>query len=247
LRASNSLLLAVKKFDEALSKTGVDVTLKNSIFDAKAAALNEWGNTLVKIDDFDDAIKKFEEAMNLTTNAKMKSKYELNMKRLKARKLSDEAQDVWEQGWEEEEEGDVDQATESFKKAQKLFTKAFAIDNVNQENKHWIQMCNLKLEGNQIFNQAFKLQKQANLLQCDGKYQEALRKYQQAENHFLEGFEHSKDMKFKACVDFVKTSIEKLEKITNNLKENLKAKQQNHHDESDEEEIRMPGKTYASI
>lgn len=123
----------------------------------------------------------------------------------------DIAHQLWLEAWKAEDEGHAKEAREKFTKSNEFFTKASQLEGENSEIKKFIEISNLKIEGNNLFNEAVNLQKEANKFHEKYLFQEARNKFQEAIGKFQQGYEASgHDLKFKACGDFIETSIQNI-------------------------------------
>ncbi|MDD9337856.1 MAG: hypothetical protein PV337_05505 [Rickettsiaceae bacterium] len=129
------------------------------------------------------------------------------------------------EAWEAESDGYNDRSVEAeqkFAKSLQLYKVAVKLSPTNIAYKHALDITSLKIEGNSLFSEgvelaniAYELQEEANELAVDQEvyhevlshYQQALEFYKAAQVSFHEGWDLSKDARFKSCIEIVQDSI----------------------------------------
>ncbi|BFD46150.1 MAG: hypothetical protein DMENIID0002_07960 [Rickettsia endosymbiont of Sergentomyia squamirostris] len=139
------------------------------------------------------------------------------------------------EAWEAESDGYNDRSAEAeqkFAKSLQLYKVAVELSPTNIAYKHALDITSLKIEGNSLFSEgvelaniAYEIQEEANELAIDQEvyqevlshYQQALKFYKAAQISFHEGWDLSKDARFKSCIEIVQNSIgliqERIEEI----------------------------------
>ncbi|WP_375326318.1 hypothetical protein [Candidatus Tisiphia endosymbiont of Nemotelus uliginosus] len=130
------------------------------------------------------------------------------------------------EAWEAESDELNDRSVEAeqkFAASLKLYEEAVKLSPTNIVYKHALDITSLKIEGNNLFSEgivlasiAYGLQEEANALAVDqeayeeilGKYQQALGAYKAAQDSFHVGWNLSKDVRFKSCIEIVQDAIE---------------------------------------
>ena len=113
----------------------------------------------------------------------------------------------WEKAWTAEENFFILEATENFKKARESFSKAVQLNPKTFEYQKYFNLSCLKIEGNESFNEAVKLQNQANETSLKYLFQESRNKFEEACKKYQQGYSASGNSKFIECKAFIEQSI----------------------------------------
>ena len=189
---------------------------ENSGFDSRFKA---------SIDYFQQGFKKMEhDKRNLDQIQKMSNNKD-NIRNSRAESLYIAGQSLWFNAWGGEESGDSESAKRKFKQAVDMFTRATELDPDNADYNNFAAVSKLKLEANDLFNEALRVQIAANRLKSTVKLEESKKMYQAAKDKYQEAFEASgKDSRLKGNVNFVNGSINVLDNAINLM--NIKSSSQ---------------------
>lgn len=155
--------------------------------------------------------KQINEALsvNNSSNIRIEADYIL------ANSYFDQSKKLWNEAWIAEKHENIDEANAKFKVSHEFAGKALQIVS-NKRNKMWKIICSLKIEGNELFNEAIQLQVLANELKEKQNYCEALNEYRKAQDKYQQGFNVSQDERFEECAAFVKECIAIVENLLKN-------------------------------
>ncbi|KAJ3664193.1 hypothetical protein Zmor_008381 [Zophobas morio] len=220
---------AIQKFKQAYRLSNemstVDLAKTNLVKATnihKAQQKNEEANQLLKEKEYETALKKINEALELAEGHSLVSTIENN--KLRALKLYGKAS--YNEAWnlENNEEDDMSkEAEERFKKAENIFKLTNSEDD--------LRLVKLKMAGNRLFNRGVILEHDAtNLHQkakrthmvddyvsAQRKYEETLKQYEKAKQKFREGA--SNDEMFSSNVNYVGRQIDAVRRIVQEIEE----------------------------
>lgn len=135
-----------------------------------------------------------------------------------AKKFFESGKKMWLEAWKAEENGLAKASSDNFEKANQSFEKALQLDADNVEYKKFASISSIKIEGNKLFNEAVKIQQEANEFKMKHLFQEARLKFQEASAKFHEGFEESdNDPAFKDCETFIEISVNNINLVIRKL------------------------------
>lgn len=124
---------------------------------------------------------------------------------------------LWIEAWIAEESLFAQKAQENFNVANQMFHQASLLEPANKDYSKFAQITNLKVEGNQAFNDAVKLQTQANETREKYLFQEARNKFQKASEKFYHAYSSSGDSRFDECKKLTDRNIDKINKAIKKL------------------------------
>jgi hypothetical protein len=113
----------------------------------------------------------------------------------------------WVDGWIAEDNSLVMEAKQKFQQAYELSTEALRLDLENLEYQTFVNISSLKIEGNRAFNEAVKLQEQANATSMKYLFQEARNKFQEASGKYHQAYLLTKNKNFSDCCKFIDESV----------------------------------------
>jgi hypothetical protein len=114
---------------------------------------------------------------------------------------------LWVEAWTAEDNSLLREAKEKFHQAHELSSEALQLDRENVEYQTFVAISSLKIEGNEAFNEAVKLQDQANATCTKYLFQEARNKFQEASGKFDQAYQLTKNEKFADCCKFIEENV----------------------------------------
>lgn len=177
--------------------------IKHNWDHAQAEKLNDEGEKLMNQGKFEQAEDKFKEAKKESPTSESESLRKINGNLIKV--YNRRGASLWNEAWRDEEKGDSVVASRKFQAAQENFKKA--------GNSQMLTTVDLKIKGNELFNQALSVQKQAHQLQEQQKYEESVKLYRQSTAKFQQAFDSTGDTRFNDSKQIVEESIAKLNKL----------------------------------
>ena len=226
----DDLKAAVELFQKAYDKSNdsvIKTRLKNSLDSTKFAQQNN------------ESYQKMKEKEQVERENQRLEKERLDRENLLREEKEKEVEknylevfSSWTEAWRLEENEQSEKAYEKFKETKSKLMRFLANSPENHKLNQLNSIVNLKIDGNELFNQGADLQKEANRLmseanefvqkhqigQAMAKYKEALDKYNNAKNKFEQG--RKSDEKFAACLEFINDVIEDISITIQILNEN---------------------------
>ncbi|KAJ3642925.1 hypothetical protein Zmor_025672 [Zophobas morio] len=189
----------------------------------EAEEKNREGEVALEAKNYETAIKKFDEALNLATQDSVSSK----IKSSKSQAFNQFGEELLQKVWDLEADITEDKSQEiqdMLNQALKLFQDAEALSNSPKYRQN-LTLVSLKIEGTRIFNEANDLEKEAfgmfdngggDSVAARNNYQEALVKFQEALKKFEEAMQLDPD-KFEDCVSIARGHIEEVNKMIDDI------------------------------
>lgn len=120
---------------------------------------------------------------------------------------------MWNEAWEAEERNQSEKAESLFRKSYDEFCAAQNLFPNNRQFSKWANICELKMEGNEDFNEGVELHLEANRLCQKRLYLEACKSFTSAGANFAKGYALSDDDRFQDCLDLVRESINEIKEL----------------------------------
>jgi tetratricopeptide (TPR) repeat protein len=114
---------------------------------------------------------------------------------------------TWVDAWIAEDNSLPREAKEKFQQARDQFSEALHLDRENLEYQTFVTISSLKIDGNEAFNEAVKLQEKANATCMKYLFQEARNKFQDASGKFDQAYQLTKNEKFADCCKFIEDNV----------------------------------------
>ncbi|KAJ3665568.1 hypothetical protein Zmor_001059 [Zophobas morio] len=202
------------------------ITVKNTsqqLQNEKAEEKNKEGEALMKQKQHEAAMKKFDEALGLANQAATTNKVKKN----KSQACNEFGKACLQQGCDLEADVKQDKSKEAqgkFDQAKRMFQQAISLSNVAEYQKN-MNLVNLKIEGNRLFNEANDLEQAAFTLFKNGasdnsvaqnKYKEGLEKYKEAVKKFEAGAKIDPS-KFDDSVTIANECVTEVAKVIDNI------------------------------
>ena len=167
---------------------------QNQIVNQRANERNQQGETALRQKKYDEAIQFFDKALGLAKEDSTISAVKKN----KGNACNQLGKEVLQNAFDlekEESEDKSEEAQSKFNQAKSLFQQAISLHNSSDYQKN-LNVVNLKIDGNRLFNEGNQIDKEAYKLfdddkgdnrRAQDKYEEALIKYEGAITKFEEG------------------------------------------------------------
>ncbi|XP_055523336.1 uncharacterized protein LOC129717460 isoform X2 [Wyeomyia smithii] len=172
---------------------------------------------------YSDARGKYQKAYDKSTLESERNKYRTKQ----AKCLQMIAEKAWDDAWQAENAGRAEVALSKFQQANDLLQKAKLLAASDGEILRLSNACNLKIDGNQLFNEGIKSQQDGVRLLGEAKQLEQQQQYEQARDklisaerqlsHAKENFQFGSkyDQRFVACVGLAQ---EQLDDVADSIK-----------------------------